>query len=485
MRSASPLAVVTALGALVVVTLAGCRADPPSPAGTPGAASRPVPTQGTLPQGALGLKWGWAQTDDVRAQVDALSGGATFHELSWCAVEGPAGQRDWRPVDRALQHAQRTGYELMLKLRTGSCSLTGQTLTSGHPRKSPSVVPADTARYLAFVRETASRYAPLGVRTFAIENEIDAENFWGPAPERYAEIAPLVADAVRDAAPGVHVIDSGLSSSAYGAIVPDALLSAGRPDRALSWYREFHRLRHSGGRSRFPAVADAEQLRRVLDSPRARRAVEAWRVTVELAQRGVFDAYQLHWYEPSVALPEALALLREQLPAALPVEAWEFGLAWPGEGYEPEAHGAEIAKTLWTLVGTGVQRAVYLPVQHDPGGAFPDEIWRGLLDAAGRPRPAATVLNDFAALLRDGAVDWRAVLDDRLRGLELSDGAETTALVWSEREAVRLEASAVREARDPLGRPAAVAWADGGLLVGRRPVLVALAAGAELPGAAA
>src|SRR5207247_1994005 len=161
-----------------------------------------------------------------------------------------------------------------------------------------------------------------------------------------------------------------------------------------------------------------------------RRTVEFVEQTFALQRRGLFDAYQLHYYEPWSDLAQVLAYIRSGIGSTLPIEGWEVGVAWPGSSYNEREHAAETAKLLATLLAAGVQRAIYLPLA--PGeGANPEtggrgELWRGLYLGDGTARPAAAVYQTLVDAAKRPGARWRSLPAARLRGVAFGAGASTT-----------------------------------------------------------
>jgi hypothetical protein len=84
------------------------------------------------------------------------------------------------------------------------------------------------------------------------------------------------------------------------------------------------------------------------------------------------------------------SLVRSQVPAAVPVQAWEVGQFWPDAPDDPTVHAEETTKVACALLGTGVGRVIWLPLAYNPAGRNNSELRFGLLDPDGTPRPAGT-----------------------------------------------------------------------------------------------
>ncbi|WP_344878648.1 hypothetical protein, partial [Nonomuraea antimicrobica] len=236
----SPPARVLAVVSAVLLLLA-CAPVPPATTGVSAASA----------YGArFGLKWNaYELPSRFRAAVAGYSGGPSFHDIVWCAVERRPGSRTWSLEDKVVDDILGRGYELLIRVRIGSCWASGRPATD-RVRISPSYPPTDLGRYQAFVRELVGRYARRGVHLYAVENEIDAATSWGADPAAYRQVGQAGARAVRQADPKARLVDPGLSSSSYGLAIARRRADAGDTEAALTFYREFYRRRT--GR-RFPA----------------------------------------------------------------------------------------------------------------------------------------------------------------------------------------------------------------------------------------
>jgi hypothetical protein len=424
----------------------------------------------------IGLKWDWPGLDRYLPFVKSLSGGATFYEFEWCQIEPRAGQRDWSALDEVVGSSRRLGYGLLLKIRVGSCWVTGgrRGEQRGAKRKTVSAMPQDLDAYRAFVRDVVTRYGKQGVREYAIENEVNARNFWDGTPEQFEQLSRAGAEAVRDADPKAQVLDGGIASPVYGLAVADRLLAQGRSDEAVAAYQRYYGRRGS----QFEQVTSEDALRRALAEPLSRRALAYLAATQRLARDGVIDAYQLHFYEPWENVPALLTYLRETLPADLPIEAWEVGMFWRGgpqdQRGDQQLRADEATKVVALLLAGGVRRVTWLPlaVQQAGDGEGEGELRFGLLDDNGAVRPAGEAVRSVAAAAA-GSV-WRALPSPTVSGVAFGKQDSTTLVLWSEGSAtVPGPPPAGAKATAVSGAP--VAWGRSGLNLGSEPVLVSIA----------
>lgn len=385
----------------------------------------------------LGLKWDWDREGFYHDWLRGLGGGDTFYELVWCDVEPAPGLRDWSRIDEVVDGAVAVGFEMNLKIRIGSCWATGTRLEArGAKNKTASLMPRDMAAYEAFVRAVAERYAPRGVHRYAVENEVNGNGFWQATPADYERVARTAAAAIRSGDPQAIVLDSGISSTAYGAGVARWLLDEGRTADALAAWSAFYERRFAVRQEQLPRVRDAASLRTALQTDQPARNLAFLEATLRLAADGVLDAYQLHFYEPWHNVPLLLGYLSNHLPAGLPIESWETGIFWPSG--DEEAVPGETVKLVSLLLAGGIRRVIWLPAAHDPGGRREEEYRFGLFTGTGDARPAAALFGELARAASGAAV--RGLAGEQVRGVALSRGERTLLAVWSYAPEHRTEA---------------------------------------------
>ena len=288
--------------------------DTPTPSPTPSPTHIAVETPGTSP---LGLKWSWFQPDTFD-YVRQASGGWTFTEVEWCEVEKVQGQRDWAEIDDGGAESLELGHQPMLKLRTGQCWATQPPTVGGRDTteattKTPSTPPIDTGRLPGVRdrggaalrrhrrprvrrRERGRRRELLGDRRGGVR---DLGPRGGPGDPRRRPAGPRA---------GRRPLQHQLRRRPGGR-------PAGRRRRGGSAADLPGALRAAGLQRRLPLAG--RRLRRgaggVLAGVPAQRSIAAEDVSVRLAHDGVVDAYQLHYYEPTSALPELLDHLQERI----------------------------------------------------------------------------------------------------------------------------------------------------------------------------
>lgn len=415
--------------AAILTLLASCtHSEQPKP--TPNPTSAPLPAGGGNP---LGSKWDWKMAAPLQA-ARQMRGGATFFEVERCDVEPQPGQYDWRRVDQVVHDAADMGYTMMLKIRAGDCygggDGSGVRDNTEATAKTPSSLPTDLNAYADFVKTLVSRYSAQGVHEYAVENEIDTQNFWSGSYSDFATLAARAATAIRSADPRAKVLDPGLSSTAYGAVLAESMLSDGEDDKALTFYQDYYQRRQDGGASRFPRATTVQRLQHILSQTMAQRAIDAAKTITGLDRDHTFDVYQLHFYEPVSTLPDVLSWIHKQMQ--LPIEAWEVGIAWPGD-FDPDRQAGDTAKLAAIMLGDGIRRVVYLPLAPTPK-AGKTQIFRGLTDPDGTVTPAGKVFEKLAGLLSGGVTVRPAGLNG-LSGIAISGDHGTDFVLWSSADA--------------------------------------------------
>jgi hypothetical protein len=416
--------------ALAALMLAGCTSGPqPKPQPSPTRPSFTLPAAGGATM--FGAHWDWNRYEQFVPYLTKLKGSSTYHELSWCDVEKTPGRPDFAALDRIAGRSRDLGITLDLKIRVGTCWATGGTakFTRGQADKTESAMPKDLAAYQAFVSTVVRRYQPYGVTQYAIENEVNAQQYWAGNPQQYGELVRAAAQAIRSADPDARVADSGISSVAMGFGIVNRLLSAGRPAEAVAAYRAYF-ARRIGTRGRqIPAVTDEAGLRAALDHPANDRNLAYLAATERLLDDGTVQVRQLHFYEHPDGITPLLDYLEAETPAGIPIEAWEVGRFDKTADADPALVAAEMTKVAARLAAGGVTEVVWLPLAYNPNNRAGAEVRYGLLDPDGRERPAGAYLAELAAVARGATAT--PISRDGLAGVAFSGRGGTSMVVWS------------------------------------------------------
>ena len=420
------------------------------------------------PANLVGVHFAWASLAGEAHLVKDLSGGSTFDIVTWCSVETSPGRFDWRSLDRAVDSANRLGIRVFLKLETGSCWATGEPAAQGASRtRGITHMPSSMKAWAGFVRAVVRHYAPLGVREYAVGNEVNVANHFNGGVSEYRQLVEATAGAIRASDRGAEVLDGGISSTGWGAALVAGLESRGMPGQALSAYQAYFAYRTSTGQ--FPAVKSSAQLSRVMGSSVIQRDVAFANLTLSLASAGVISALQLHYYEPSSELLALLAFLRAHLPPGFAIQAWEAGEYLPPGASQSASRLAEDAVKLASLLlGSGVSPVIWLPLEFQ--GNRSRESNYALVGSQGTPRPV------WAAWLRIASVtagaDRTTGLYDKagVIGLKTAAGGRSSLLVWSTSGTRLLRVSPGFRVTAPAG--GRVVSTGGDLELGGSPVLL-------------
>src|SRR5437868_2211762 len=247
----------------------------------------------------LGAKWDWARVDKYKPYLASLAGGATFYDFAWCDIEPTEGKRDWSTVDDVAKNARDLGFVLYLKVRTGSCWATAGSDGNGagrRGRKGVSSMPVEMAKYEAFLTDTVKRYAPMGVRNYAIENEVNAPIHWAGTSSEYVALVTAAARAIHAADVNARVMDGGLASTVYGAAIARRLLDQGKDAEAVTAYQHYYSRRFAVRAQQLPQVSDASELRDALSSGQLARNLDYFAATVRMTKDKLLDDLQVHFY---------------------------------------------------------------------------------------------------------------------------------------------------------------------------------------------
>ncbi|BCB76176.1 hypothetical protein GCM10022251_68480 [Phytohabitans flavus] len=394
---------------------------------------------GTTPFGA---HWDWNRYEQFTPFLRKIAGSATYHELSWCDIEREQGKPDWSAVDRVAERSRSLGITLHLKIRTGVCWATGGTAqhVRGQANKTESAMPRDLGTYKSFVDSLVRRYAPYGVREYAVENEVNAPQYWAGSPADYTTLVTAAAEAIRAADPQARVVDSGISSVAYGWGVADRLLRAGQEAEAVRAYNAYFQRRIGTRGKQIPAVSTPADLRAALTVPQNARNLEYLAATEKLLDEKVVDVRQVHFYEHWSAVPDLLGYLSAETPAGTPVAAWEVGQFWRDGDADAASRSAEMVKAVAQLAAGGLREVIWLPLAYNPDNRQGSEVRYGLLDPDGKERTAGQMLAGLAALAQGATAE--PVSDKGLAGAAFRKGTDTALVVWATGNPVAVPAAA-------------------------------------------
>lgn len=427
----------TAAGVVVGALLLGACTGPAdvnrppttSPTGTPSGPPSGTAADLTAP---LGAKYDWSRFDIVSPYLKNLSGSSTFYELVWCDIEPTEGKQDWATMDAVARKAKTVGAQLMIKIRVGSCWATTQSdpqHVRGTKNKTESFMPKDMSKYNAFVSSVVKRYSAQGVHTYAVENEINSESFWGGSTTEFESLAKAAAASIRAADPAAAVADPGISSTAYGAAIAKRLMDQGKVAEAVKAWNTYYSRRIGTRGEQLQSVTDGASLSAALAAPQAARNLEYLALAEKLQKDKVVDIRQVHFYESWQAAPAFVDYLKATTPAGMPIEAWEVGQFLKDGTLTDEQRAQEMVKTVSLLLAGGVRRVLWLPLVMNPVGRNSNEPRYGLLNPDGSTRLTGTA---FTAMAQAAAgATATAVSGKGLSGVALEKDGKTQVFAWS------------------------------------------------------
>ncbi|MBO0844058.1 MAG: hypothetical protein J2P22_01425 [Nocardioides sp.] len=409
----------------------------------------------------LGIKWTSTISVPYLRQV---SGGATWNEVEWCEVEPRQGRWDWHGVDNAVQQARALGYTMMLKIRIGTCWITGGTPTytrSGNGN-TESRMPKSLSAYQDFVHAVVSRYAPMGVHEYAIENEPNAANFWAGTVDELLTLTRTAVGAIRGTDPRAQVASWGIASEPVGVGVISRLVDEGDVAQAIATYDAYF-----AHRGTYPRVTSGTELRHYLSTPRPRLGLELLQAEQQLLAQHVFDVRQVHFYESWQAVPALMSYLRATTPHSVPIEVWEAGQLWLNHPTSNDRVRSDQAiKTIVLMLAGGASRIVWLPLAFPRHGT---EYRFGLLAPGPEPRVAADAYRRLVRWTSD--LSRPPVAAPGWRGAAFPHGSATWLVVWNDHGAtVNRPTGTTVNVTDLSGHR--VSWASSGLRVGPDPLFV-------------
>jgi len=353
----------------------------------------------------------------------------TWMQVPWSLIEPQKGRFSWETADTVLQAALDCGLDVGVHVHARSNWATLPT-PAYQGRTAPSTPPKDMDDYYSFLFNLASRYKGK-VSRYSIEEEAHAEGgYFAGTPEQYMQMLETAHKAIHDADPDAIVQDSGLSSSAIGALYGYHLMDAGKTAETSQflkkWYLHYAPTRSKGESFSFDSEAD---LQAFFANDQVQRLLR-WVELLWSEHADDYDVQQIHYFGPWDAMPEMLDWLHGEMKARgtdKPIEFWEFGYGWDDvRTYDPEAHARDEAKLMAMAIGEGVLRAL--------SWQFTDYVARnghpGLVTARG-PRPAAQSFGVTAEKLNGTTQSSRLDLGQGVWAYQCEKDAGTVFVLWS------------------------------------------------------
>jgi hypothetical protein len=363
-------------------------------------------------------------------QMQTYSVRFIWMQVPWSLIEPQKGRFEWDQADRILQDALDCGLDIGVHVHARSKWATLPT-PPFLGRTAPSTPPTNMDDYYNFLFTLANRYKGK-VSRYSIEEEAHAAGvYFAGTPEQYMEMLATANRAIHDADPDAIVQDSGLSSSAVGALYGHSLMESGKTTEASeflrTWYQQYAPTRAKGESFSFDSEAG---LQAFFSHDQVKRLL-TWVDLLWSEHSDDYDVQQIHYFGPWEVMPDILDWLHSELAARgsdKPIEFWEFGYGWDDEEtYDPAAHAQDEAKYMAMAIGEGVLRA--LSWQFTDYAAFNGHP--GLVTATG-PRPAAQAFGVTAQKLNGTTNSARLDLGPGVWAYRYEKDTGLVYVLWSE-----------------------------------------------------
>lgn len=387
----------------------------------------------------LGFHWDQSKGEKWAPYLATVPGTNTYFEFTWCEVQPAAGQWNWSRVDKAVTYANELDIEMLFKVRLGACWATdgeAQTVKGSSGLRTESRVPRDYEQYAEFIREVVRKYGAQGVRTFAIENEVNSAGYWAASTADYEKVIRTAAAAIREIDPEATVVDSGLSSTTYGYGIAQRLLDDGLEAEAIAAWNTYNERRMGTRGAKIIPARTVADLQVQLDLPQGKRNLEFLELVSRLSGEGIFDVRQFHFYERADAVPLLMDYLKATTDSEVALEGWEVGLFWrDGAGQAAsESTSDEVVHSVTSLLAAGAERVLWLPLASNPNNKAGAEIRAGVINPDGSERIAGNAFRQLVDASR--GAEATPIEVDGLAGAVFSSGdpeasGDKTIVVWS------------------------------------------------------
>ena len=119
-------------------------------------------------------------------------------------------------------------------------------------------------------------------------------------------------------------------------------------------YQRYYARRHTSRTRDYPELSTRSELQALIATEKWQYNEAVIEATLGLAEDGVIDRLQMHFYERWDAAPLLIEFFRSRIPADMPIEAWEVGLFDVDESKSEAALTEEVTKTVSQLLAYGV-----------------------------------------------------------------------------------------------------------------------------------
>ena len=295
--------------------------------------------------------------------VRKLGATCMYLETKWAVMEPVKGQFHFSETDQQLKLCQALGLSVSLRLKTGA----GFWATGPQQHKAArpmmgvitSELPLKMSDYTDYLTAVVRHYQPLGVKQYAIQNEIDDDDQWPGTPEQYHRLLAAAHQAIKAADPAALVVDNGFSSTAMENATARWLFEHGQKDEGYDFYRV------TKGAYRDPAKLTMDEFLRYMKGNIWMTRPYQFLVEKDYFRlnRDHYDCLQMHLYGHWSKTPQLLQWIQARMREAgqeKPIVGWESGVHLAHERFTPEQNAEELVKKFATGAAFGLRQLMYL-----------------------------------------------------------------------------------------------------------------------------
>jgi hypothetical protein len=387
--------------------------------------------------------------------VKRLGATCIYLETKWAVMEPSKGEFDFSETDRQLKLCQALGLSVSLRVKTGA----GFWATGPRQHKASRIMmgtitsemPLKMSDYTEYLTAMVRHYRELGVKQYAIQNEIDDPDQWPGTPEEYHQLLVEAYKAIKSADPAALVVDNGFSSTAMENTTARWLYEHGQEREGYDFYRV------SKAAYRDSAQTTMEEFLRYMKGNLW--MIRPYQFLVEKEyfklNRDCYDCLQIHLYGDWSKTPQLLQWIQARMREAGPeksIVGWESGVHLGHDRFTPEQNAEELVKKFATGAAFGLRQLMYLET------AGPSPQWENIENRFGK-RPFK-----MGPLVEYDQGQWRltkigrgyAMMTHALQGMtrmtpvtSLADvtayrvevGAKTRWLMWASEQPQRVSAA--------------------------------------------
>jgi len=288
------------------------------------------------------------------ARMRSIGINSVRFDADWDWVQfGGQDSFDWTLLDREVHSALAAHMSVDLVI-DGCPPWAAAKGASGDSEPSP----ASAAQFAAWAGDVAQRYGPQGVKYYEIWNEPNDSKFWQPKvnPAFYAKMLTASYKAIKKAEKNAYVIAGGLApvTNAHGSMSAISFLNSMYAHGAKPYFNAIATHPYS-----FPALPDT---------------YEPWSA----------------WSQMSQTSPSLRGVMARYKDSGKPIWITEFGAPSDGpNGVGAYGEAAELKQAITLSKSTRWIAAIYIYSWQDLGTKkWTNADWFGLLNHAGKPKPA-------------------------------------------------------------------------------------------------